>query len=155
MAFATQQYAAESLPAGALTPVPPGGTDRCRGPLRDPARSSAGARPPKWSQAWSSLKVRLTCKMDTGRLLLGHEVMGSRLAGMANTNGVIHGGCVATLADFASGLPIVALWQDDRWAYSLGVSTNINVSFHYTPLEQDLCKACVHESAGLTVPSRR
>jgi acyl-coenzyme A thioesterase PaaI-like protein len=46
---------------------------------------------------------------------------------MCNTNGTMHGGAVATFADFASSLPIVAIWQDDRWPYSLGVSTNINV----------------------------
>ena len=49
---------------------------------------------------------------------------------MANTNGTLHGGAVATFADFASGLPIAAIWQDHRWNYSLGVSTNINVSCH-------------------------
>lgn len=47
---------------------------------------------------------------------------------MANTNGTAHGGFLATFADFASSLPIVAVWQDHKWSYSLGVSTNINVS---------------------------
>lgn len=48
---------------------------------------------------------------------------------MANTNGVAHGGYLATLADLGSSLPLAAIWQDGgRWDHTLGVSTNINAS---------------------------
>lgn len=69
----------------------------------------------------------------------------------ANQRGSMHGGCTASLFDFATSLPLCLISKPGFWSY-LGVSRTLNVTYlRPIPVGEKILIACELMGAGQTM----